>query len=217
MKKLLTILAAGLVALACTARPVMADDDDDAPKPKPKPKAAAGALTDESLGGLLEQLGYEAKAQKTKTGMYYGIEFEDDGWTFRYGVSLSPNKKFLWITTSILTLSEGQTLPADALMKLLEMNDQVGPTVICYDKQYKQIVGKVALFNRGITASALKEQMGYFTANVKTVGKLVAEFKAPAKPKKTPKPPVDDDDDKTPPAKPKKAPKKAPPIDDDDK
>jgi hypothetical protein len=38
--------------------------------------------------------------------------------------------------------------------------------------------------------------MGYFTANVKAVGKLVADLKAPAKPKKAPKPPVDDDDDK---------------------
>jgi hypothetical protein len=199
MKKLLTILAAGLVALACTAKPVMADDDDDAPKPKKAtPKAAAGALTDESLGDLLEKLGYEAKGQKTKTGMYYSIEFEEDGWTFRYSVSLSPNKKFVWISTSVLTLSEGANIPADALMKLLEENDRIGPTTISYDKQIKQIRVAVALFNRGITASALKEQMGYFTANVKAVGKLVADLKAPAKPKKAPKkaPPVDDDDDK---------------------
>jgi hypothetical protein len=188
----------GLLALAVTVRPAMADDDDDAPKPKkPAPKATTGALTDESLGALLEKLGYEAKAQNSKTGTYYSIEFEEDGWTFRYTVSLSPNKKFLWISTSVVTLSEGTKLPAETLLRLLEENDRIGPTTISYDKQYKQIRVAVALYNRGITAGGLKEQMGFFTNNVKAVAKLCEGFsKAPAKPKKAPKPPVDDDDDK---------------------
>jgi hypothetical protein len=197
MKKLMTVVLAGVLVLAFSARPVRADEDDDAPPPKKAaPKAVAGALTDESLGALLEKLGYEAKAQTTKTGIVYSIEFTEDDWTFRYTVLLSPNKKFLWVSTGVCTLSQGSKMTPEALLRLLEENDRIGPTTISYDKQYKQIRAAVALYNRGITAGGLREQMGFFTNNVKAVAKLCDGFKAPAKPKKAPKPPVDDDDDK---------------------
>ena len=196
MKKLMTMVLAGAMLLAMSARTARADDDEETPKPKPAPKAAAGALTDESLGALLEKLGYEAKAEKTKTGTVYFLEFEQDGWTFRFTVSLSPNKKFLWVSTSVCTLPEGKKPSADALLKLLEATDRMGPTMVGYDAKYRQVRVSVALWNRGITASLLKEQLGFFTNNVKEVAKLCEGLKGPAPKAKKPTPPVLDDDDK---------------------
>jgi hypothetical protein len=193
MKKLMTLVAAGLITAAVLAKPVQADDKEDAKPPsKPAPKAAVPALTDESLGVLLEQLGYETKSEKTKSGgMIYSIEFDQDGWTFRYDVILSPNKKFLWITTSVCTLSPGMKPSAEAWQKLMEENDRIGPTTISYDNQNRQIRVAVALFNRGgITAAMLREQMGFFTTHVQSVSKLCDDFRAPTQKK----PPVDDDD-----------------------
>ena len=115
MNKLMTTLAAGLMAVVFLANSVKADDDDT-PKlpPKPAPKAAPGALTDESLGVMLEQMGFEVKTSKTSSGdPYYTIEIEHNGWTLPYTVELSPNKKWVWISISIFTLSEGQEPPAD--------------------------------------------------------------------------------------------------------
>jgi hypothetical protein len=194
MTKRTAILAAMLLALVLASNPIKADDD---PKPPPKPAlpATVPVLTDEALGVLLEQMGYEPKAQKAESGgPFYSVEFEQDGWTFRYTVSLSHNKKFLWVSTNVCTLAPEVEPSAEALLKLLEENYRIGPTTISYDKKYKQIRVALALFNRGVTAAVLRDQLSQFTTNVQKVSKLCEPFRTVAKDKKPPTPPVDDDD-----------------------
>jgi hypothetical protein len=169
MKKLMTILAAGLMTAVVLANPVKADDENT----KPSSKSTASALTDESLGVMLEQLGFEPKASKTSSGgTYYNIEIDNDGWTFPYVVELSPNKKFVWISISVRTFSEGQQPSAEVFQKLLEENDQNGPVKISFNSKSRKVILAMALFNRGITPAVLREQLNYLNGQTRTVSKL---------------------------------------------
>ena len=169
MTKFLTILTTGLMAVIL-ANPATADDNDT---PKQPPKASSSVLTDESLGVMLEQLGFEPKANKTNSGsIFYNVDIEHEGWTLPYIVELSPNKKFVWISISICTLSEGQQPSAEVLQKLMEENDRNGPAKISFSKQSRKIILALALFNHGITAKVVREQLTYLHGQVQTVSKL---------------------------------------------
>jgi hypothetical protein len=178
MHKLMTILSTGLMAAIFLVNPVKADDDDS-PKPpsKPAPKAAATALTDESLGVMLEQLGLEPKTQNDKNGDYYFINIEHNGWTLPYTVELSPNKKFVWISISILTLPEGQLPTGDVLQKLMEENDNLGPAKIAYRKNSRKIMLSLPLLNRGVTPAIFREQLNSLNNQTQTVSKLCEELR----------------------------------------
>jgi hypothetical protein len=181
MNKLMSILTAGLMTAVFLANPVQADDDDS-PKPpsKPAPKAEA-ALTDEALGVMLEQMGYEPKTQGDANGTFYFINIEHNGWTLPYTVELSPNKKFVWTSISILTLPEGQQPTPEVLQKLMEQNDDLGPAKISYRKQSRKIMLSLPLLNRGVTPALFRDQLNSLNNNAQAVSKLCEELKGLAK------------------------------------
>jgi hypothetical protein len=184
MKKLLAWALAGVAALglAGTTR-ADAPPKTDAP-PAKADKPAAAPLTDESLGQMLQAMGYDYKPSQSSDGKttIYRLNFDQDGWSWHLDVALSSDKENLWISTPLVTLAD-ENVPPAALLRLLEENENIGPTTIYFDKNNKQIGLELALLNHGgITPAVFRARLNDFLADAKSTMKP-CDFAKPAEKK----------------------------------
>ena len=128
---------------------------------------------------MLTDMGYEYRAEPIKGTVIYHVKVTQDGWDYYLSIALSTDKQQLWISTTLVTLSD-ENVPATALLRLLEENEKIGPTTITYSKRFKQIGVSLPLLNRGgITPAVFRGGMNDLMANAKSVKKL-CDFTKPA-------------------------------------
>lgn len=153
------VLAGSLVTIGFCLRSL-----PSAPVAKAANNAAAEdiapPLTDEALGKMLKDLGFNPKESKTKTQTSYTVDKTISGWDFHYWVTLSPDRTKFWILQNLLTIPDDT--PRERFMDLLEANSIWGPSHFRYLIQYKMIVMARARDNLGITQQVLKDELDFY-------------------------------------------------------
>jgi hypothetical protein len=153
MKRTLPVLTALL--LAVTAAPAC---QDQAPK-----KAGGEVLTPEGLGEMLNDLGLEPKAAG-KNKDIYDVAIEKENWKVFIRVSLSGDRKIVWLDSSTKVLTDPEAAKPAVWRKLLELNDEIIPARFSYDKKFKQIHLMRPLDNQGITPARMRQEIDAFDA-----------------------------------------------------
>lgn len=140
------------------------------------PAPAGGALTIESLKGVLEGLGYEPENINNAA---YRLRISRDGWNFVVTTSLSPSKEKLWLTAYLSETPDVTKLPPATLAKLLLANNDIGPAHFyfldctdCKVKDSKLLYIGMSLDNRSLSPAQFRKELDRFCANIKNT----AEF-----------------------------------------
>jgi hypothetical protein len=153
-KKALAALVCGLVFAAA------ASAQDTAKK--------GVVLTHESLGAMLENLGYDAKSNKE--GTYYTIQENRSDFTFVYNVGLSSDKKNVWITSSLRQWRSD--VAKERFASLMAAADQYPPAFFTYHPQTHWVRLKLCVRNADITPAVLKEHIDQFKSCMQNTVKL---------------------------------------------
>lgn len=127
----------------------------------PKKGDDKGALSPEGLGEMLRDLGYEPK-DLGKNKDRYQILVERDDWKVFLRVSLSGNRKYVWLDASTQALADPDAAPPAAWLRLLQLNDEIFPARFTFDKKAKQIRLLLPFENRGITPARMRQQLDSF-------------------------------------------------------
>ena len=190
MSKITTFALAGIATLfllgaRTRAETPAADAKSDKPaataEVKPaQPAAVAAPLTDEGLGTLLANMGYDAKIEKLKKTVIYTVKIDQGSWTYYIDLALSNDKDQLWITSAVADFPADGKVPAETLLQLLAETDNIGPAAVYYDKQFKKIKVAMPLLNRGgVTPAIFRTYLNDYMKDVVEVQKL-CDFPKPA-------------------------------------
>src|SRR5947208_1669992 len=115
--KMANVLAALVVALSATV--VRADE----PMKQPVAEKKGVTLTKESVGTLLEGMGYTVKEGKYSNGHpYFDIVQEQAGLAIPVRVALSPNGRNVWLHVNLTDLPPQDQIPVEALLNLFRQN-----------------------------------------------------------------------------------------------
>ena len=125
-------------------------------------------LEDGDLPKLLENMGYAP--EKVDDGVYR-VVIDQDNWTIylRFSLSTDGGQK-VWITTSFGDIADWQNVPAEPLLRLLILNDTIGPAhfYVTQAGAVRKLNMAKAVDNRGVTASVLRREIDKFVGSVKT-------------------------------------------------
>ncbi len=180
MSKFTKFALAGMMAAALGVCQTRADGPVPTPKTS-KPATAAAPLTDESLLTMLQNMGYDPKADKLEKTTIYTITIEQGTWTYYIDVMLSNDKDQLWITSSVADVPADGKVPAEMLLQLLQENNDIGPAAVYYDKQFKKIkVGLPLLNHGGVSPASFRTYLSDYMKDVTAVQKLCDFPKADA-------------------------------------
>ncbi|HVS37964.1 MAG TPA: hypothetical protein VMS17_20560 [Gemmataceae bacterium] len=178
MSKFAKLATAGIMALTLAGMQARADGPTPAPKTD-KPAAVAAPLTDESLLTMLQNMGYDPKVEKLEKTSIYTVKVDQGDWTYYIDVSLSNDKDELWITSSVADMPADGQLPAAMLQKLLEKNNDIGPSAVYLDAKFKKVkVGLPLLNHGGITPQVFRTYFGDYMKDVTDVQKVCVFPKA---------------------------------------
>ena len=169
MKKFMSLALAGLLASAAGLGAARADT----PAPAEKAAKAVAPLTDEGLGAMLENMGYEYKAEKQEKTVIYTVKIDHDGWTYFLDVSLSGDKDQLWISSAAADVPADGKVPAEKLLQLLAETNDIGPAAVYYDTKFKKIKVALPLLNHGgVTPAVFRTYLSDFLKDEAAVQKL---------------------------------------------
>jgi hypothetical protein len=130
-----------------------------------------GRLSMEQLGRMLDDLGLNPKANANKEGKLvdYDLEFQSGTWTMRHWVSISPSGKFIWINTNIAKPLPAEGISVEALLGLLEQNNDVWPAFVYYVKEVRRLRLGMGIRNEDLTPAKLRKDIDTFTESAKTL------------------------------------------------
>ena len=134
----------------CRSRGLTGVRQDEAPK-----KQAGGALTPEGLSAMLSGLAYAPK-DVGKNKDVYQIVVDRDDWKIFIQVSLSTDRKYVWLDAATKVLADPDKATPAAWLKLLALNDEIIPARFAFDKKHKQIHLLSPFDNRGVTPARLR-------------------------------------------------------------
>ena len=145
----------------------------------------AAPLTPEALAERLTDLGYEPKdvsAKKNKE--VWQVVTERDNWKVYINVSLSTDRKYLWLELKTAPLTGPDQAPADVWLRLLELSYAHFPAQFSYTKEDKRIHLWKPVLNHNLTPAKLRAEIDAFDAVArKTVDAWNPKnFAAPAAP-----------------------------------
>ena len=133
----------------------------------------AAPLTDEGLGTLLANMGYDPKIDKLKKTVIYTVKIDQGSWTYYIDLALSNDKDQLWITSSVADFPADGKAPAEMLLELLAETDNIGPAAVFYDKKFKKVKVAMPLLNRGgVTPVVFRTYLSDYMKDVVEVQKL---------------------------------------------
>lgn len=127
--------------------------------------AAGHALTTESLGTMLENLGYEVKPWDNKKG--YGVTWKQDTWTFYANASVSTNGGVLWLVMPLGNVEDPAKAKLAAVFGLLTENDAIGPLHFSYNTSNKRLYLNDPVPNVGVTPARLRKELEDMAAVLK--------------------------------------------------
>jgi uncharacterized protein (TIGR03067 family) len=148
-----------LIFTACAA--VRADD----PKKDP-PKAKEPVRLDaKSLGEMLVDMGLETKLIDD---LFQKIRWTIKDWGSPVWLSISTDKRTVWLYTEFELRPGFDKAPATAWLKLLEKNDAIGPSRFALDEKGKRLTLRRPLNNADLTAAQLRKELNSFVEDIKT-------------------------------------------------
>jgi uncharacterized protein (TIGR03067 family) len=143
-------LVGSVVLLAAAA---VATAQDAKPGPTPPP----GGYTLAQLGETLKKLGYEPEAiGNAKDSFRIAITRNDRKITYTLWID-SVNAAVIWCDTVLARFSDKCQPNAEALRRLLEENDRIGPSVFNYDKADRSLFLSGPIPNQDLTPAALRK------------------------------------------------------------
>ncbi len=168
IRKALSFAVVALV-LGLTGTSAWADGADKGKAPaKEAAKQHSDSLTDESLKEKLENLGYEVKVTRSKSGgTMYLLNFERDNYRYVFYCSLSSDRSRLWLSSALRQLPDAKDVRADVLEKILARNNEIGPTHFAL-RSNRFLYLELSLENRGITSLRLRKEIDGFAADVRS-------------------------------------------------
>jgi hypothetical protein len=132
--------------------PPAKDEKTTAPKSQP--------LTDESLLTMLENMGYTpTAADLIGGGKRYSTRMEHNNITYSVRAALSNDKKKLWLDIPLGGFPKDTAIDSQRLLKLLELNVNLGPTFFSYNKGQNNLYINLPVENQGITPGVLRQQI----------------------------------------------------------
>jgi hypothetical protein len=172
-------LMAGLMTLALGLTALPAAAADTAPT-----APANGALTPETLGKLLTDMGLDPKKINDNV---YEVVVKRSNYVVYFRFQLSSDKSRLWVTSYLESIDDVSKVPADVMAKLLEWNFKASPSFFYFYNpadakkpalRYLYIARPVD--NRNITASFLRLELDTMFDTVKNTQSLwkASEWKA---------------------------------------
>src|SRR6266511_2065365 len=155
-------------------------DEKPAETPKPiaqAPKAENGTITDEQLGKMLGDIGYEVKPGKYPGGaQYFDVVVAGKGFDFPVRLGLSPNKRCVWLMSYLGDVPADAT--ADQLRDILRaVNSKTGKMQLRMTGT--QLKAEQPLDNVAVTAARLKRELDDFAAALADTADVWG-FKKPA-------------------------------------
>jgi uncharacterized protein (TIGR03067 family) len=167
-----------LIFTACAA--VCADEPKkDAPKGKESVR-----LDTKTLGEMLVDMGLETKLVDD---IFHKIRWSIKDSEFPLWLSISTDKRTLWVYTEFKLRSDCDKAPATAWLKLLEKNDAIGPSRFALDEKGKRLTFRRPLNNADLTAAQLRKELNSFVEDLKANQELwqPAAFLPPLTPEAT--------------------------------
>lgn len=162
------ILASGLTAAstAVLAQRLSAADEKSEAADKAARKAA-GALTVESLGTLLEAIGLKP----TKFESRYDFSFtykQEEEWNHTMSAVLSADEKTLWIMAWLDELPKtAADVPRTSLLRLLADNDKMGNGIFfAYVQTVRKFILQRVIANEHVTTASFKADLKELASKV---------------------------------------------------
>lgn len=132
-----------------------------------QPAQAVAVQTDEDVTRLLEAAGYKARIVRDGNLTVHVLQEQRGDRTYNFGVMLSPNKKFLYTVAFVGNdLPAAERIPAEKLLRLLELNEQYAPSHFTFDRKSNKIKVHMPLYNQGIKADDLKGLISRFVDHI---------------------------------------------------
>ena len=133
-------------------------------------KLAEGGVSAEAMGEVLNNLGYDVNTYDNNGVRSYSVRIESSDLTFVINISLSGSQRNVWLNSSLGTLPNAQQNQALQLLKLLQLNDQIGPTHFSVDKS-SRIEMNLAITNEKFTPRKLREGIDGFMTTIRNTQK----------------------------------------------
>lgn len=158
MRIIKVMAAVAMIGILYSGQMAKADDLDTPVK--------STVLTDASLRTMLEALGYEVKLEKLEKATLNWIIHRRNPYDFHLNVNLSIDKTKLWTSVALAEFKPDHEAQASRLLKLLELNQQIGPAHFYYLPSQKQLFAARVMDNRNITARDLRNHLDHLMDKV---------------------------------------------------
>ncbi len=144
--------AATCAGLAFGASTVVAQDA------APIAKAAPGAITEESLGQILESLGLKPKKNEQRYDFTFATKIQEIDWNFSMSTVLSEDKSSVWIMAWLDELPRSaRDVPRSALLRMLALNDKMGKgKFFSYIPAHRRFALQQVIDNRDLSAKKFR-------------------------------------------------------------
>jgi hypothetical protein len=146
------------------AQPTQPVTPPTAPAPTQAPPAVAAlsgaTLNMENIPQFVASLGYEAKKINDNC---YEINASRDNWTLYVNIYPDTYQKKLWFFAYMRKIEDMSKVPTDAFLKLLEANNNIGPTHF-YMANNVIYMGR-AFENEGVTPAKFRHELDQFFAD----------------------------------------------------
>lgn len=181
MRKFVQVsLAALVLSLAFTGSAALADNPTSpaagTKSTAPAAKAPA-ALTFESLGEMLTNMGFDPQAKEYSNGHpYYLLNVETGDFSVTASVAISNSGSVIWISANLTNLPDQMTV--DPLLKVLEsVNKLSGKAQL--RKTGNSIFIEYPIDNRNVTASVLRNELTEFGLSINATAPVCDTTKWP--------------------------------------
>jgi hypothetical protein len=157
---LIAAIAAALFALSASVAVAEGDKSDRTEKAPAKTKV----IDDDALLTMLRDMGYDPKVDKTADGAaIYTLIVKQDTWTKVVEVSLSPNKRKVWLSAPLPSIP-AEKVTGGPLLALLQENWDLAPAhfrVYKPGKPGNMLSLGLAVDNRDITPQVLRQELDF--------------------------------------------------------
>lgn len=131
------------------------------PPEKPQAAPARGKLTNEELGEMLRNFGYETSTSKSMDGKltYYRVDIDHGDFRYIVYATVLEAQNKVRFQLPLGTVAEPEKVPAEQLWKLLEENAKIMPMSFYYLSGSKQFQLNCDVENRELTPVRLRKEL----------------------------------------------------------
>lgn len=145
------------LALLLATPPALLAQKEDTPPPAKKPTGKV--LTTDTLGEMLDAMGYDAKPITLDNGyQLFGVSAKQDTWTFYVEVSIPRAGNSIGFLAPLTQVGEktGGKLPAPAMKKMLEANWDLMPHAFVLHAKQQRVFLMRMMDNKDVTSAKLR-------------------------------------------------------------